>query len=37
MAWLKPPPNGGVAVGTQVIVYPPAALRDGARIKMRKV
>jgi HlyD family secretion protein len=37
MAWLKPADKSGVAVGTQVIVYPPAALRDGARIKMRKV
>jgi HlyD family secretion protein len=37
MAWLKPQDKGGVVVGTQVIVYPPAALRNGARVKMRKV
>ena len=33
MAWLR----SGVAPGAQVIVYPPATVRDGARVKARKV
>jgi HlyD family secretion protein len=33
MAWLR----SGVTPGAQVIVYPPAALRDGLRVKPRKV
>jgi HlyD family secretion protein len=32
-AWIE----SGVAPGTQVIVYPPAATRDGLRVKPRKV
>lgn len=32
-AWIE----AGVAPGTQVIVYPPAATRDGLRVKPRKV
>lgn len=32
-AWIE----SGVAAGTQVIVYPPAATRDGLRVKPRKV
>ena len=33
MAWLR----SGVAPGQQVIVYPPAAVRDGVRVSARKV
>ena len=33
MAWVR----SGVAPGAQVIVYPPATVRDGARVKARKV
>ena len=33
MAWVR----SGVAPGAQVIVYPPAAVRDAARVKARKV
>ncbi len=32
-AWIE----SGLATGTQVIVYPPAATRDGLRVKPRKV
>ncbi len=32
-AWVR----SGVAAGTEVIVYPPAALRDGARVSPRSV
>ena len=32
-AWLQE----GPAVGSTVIVYPPATLKDGARVKSRKV
>jgi HlyD family secretion protein len=32
-AWVR----NGVAAGTEVIVYPPAALRDGERVKARSV
>jgi len=32
-AWIE----SGIAPGTQVIVYPPAATRDGLRVKPRKV
>jgi HlyD family secretion protein len=32
-AWLR----SGVAEGAQVIVYPPSALRDGARVRARRV
>ena len=28
---------GGIPAGAEVIVYPPAALRDGARVKTRSV
>ena len=33
MAWVR----SGVAPGAQVVVYPPATVRDGARVKARKV
>lgn len=33
LAWVK----DGIAKGTQVIVYPPTTVKDGARIKARKV
>ena len=33
LAWIK----GGLAVGTEVIVYPPPTVRDGVRVKPRKV
>ena len=33
VAWVR----SGVAPGAQVVVYPPATVRDGARVKARKV
>ena len=33
LAWIQ----GGLAVGAQVIVYPPPAVRDGVSVKARKV
>ena len=33
MAWIR----SGLAPGSQVIVYPPATVRDGVRVSARKV